>query len=228
MEHVTLTSYRTPGDGNAAEVRVPLAIRATEVGVVRVVTGAGAVAARWEDTGSVPADWVAGVVAVLEGDWRAGHDVPIDWEALPSTELERRIWNHLRGVGPGQKVEAAEVAEAVTTDVDEAVGPLPRAEDVVRACTRDPIPALIACTRVAPAGAEGPLPRPAPRRPAPATPRPRPPARERPAPSVWNRERPRVAWWRRSGAWIAAAGRLVLFVPVFVWFFVIKRERLGW
>ena len=166
MWNVTLTSWSPPGGGPPE----PLAVAATGLGVVRVVSGAGAAAAQWDETGGVPEDWVEGIRQALGGDWRAGHAVPIDWDALPATDLERRIFHHLRGLPPAETTTLADVAEAVTTDTDEAVGPLPAPADVAAACRRNPLPALVPCGRVLPG----------PPRPAPPSARPRPRVRDLP------------------------------------------------
>ena len=232
MDLVTLTSCR-PADpqrpGKRLSERMAVAVGATELGVVRVVSGPGAVAARWDHNGRVAEDWVNGVCGAFEGDWEATHAVPIDWDALGASDLERRVWDFLRGVGPGETVSAAEVAEAVTTDVDEAVGPLPQPADVLAACAKDPIPALIPCGRVTPGGSAAP--RPVGWNPGGPPARglaPRSPLRRPVYPQVPPQPPPRRRPLRRALEVVGAAARAVVIFPVFFWYFVIKRERIGW
>ncbi|WP_395764411.1 bifunctional DNA-binding transcriptional regulator/O6-methylguanine-DNA methyltransferase Ada [Stutzerimonas balearica] len=83
-------------------------------------------------------DWLQAVVAQLEEPARAAH-LPLD---LRGTAFQRRVWQALQAIPPGQTRRYAELAEALGS----------HARAVARACASNPVGLLVPCHRVVGAG----------------------------------------------------------------------------
>jgi len=84
-----------------------------------------------------PLDVEAALARYFDGALRALDDVPI---AAPATPMQRRVWDLVRNVAPGQVTTYAALAERMG---------MPRAQRAVGVClASNPVPVLMPCHRV--------------------------------------------------------------------------------
>ncbi len=83
------------------------------------------------------AEAVAAVAARIDGDGRAGRDLPLD---VQGTAFQRRVWEELQRIPPGETRSYSALAEAL--------GRPTATRAVARACATNPVSVLIPCHRV--------------------------------------------------------------------------------
>jgi len=155
MLGMTPSAYRKGGEGEVmwhAIGRCSLGtvlVAATERGVAAIMFGdaPGALVkdlkgrfpkARWAEPAPGFADWVAKVVRFVDDPARTGGlGLPLD---IRGTAFQRRVWEALRAIPPGQTASYAEVAERLG---------MPRAvRAVANACGANKLAVAIPCHRV--------------------------------------------------------------------------------
>ncbi len=157
---MTPTAFRAGGSGERIRVATlesslgVLVVAGTERGICAVRFGDDAGALREalgrEFAGATFAEpdadfegWVAAVVARVEGDV-ASPAVPLD---VRGTLFQRRVWDALASIGPGERVSYTEVARRI--------GAPAAARAVARAVGANPVAVVVPCHRVV--GSDGAL-----------------------------------------------------------------------